>query len=109
LGIEYSDQTDDRVTVDAANAIAQYGVGVKCATITRDVDPVKEFNHKRMYHDPNGTWPNTLDYPSPSRSHPPIIKRSHSSVLGPSVGSTRIAVIGLGCFPLVIRMVMSVH
>ncbi len=109
MGIEYSDQTDDRVTVDAANAIARDDVGVKRATITPGMDRVKEFNLKGMYRDANGTRPNTLDYPSPSRSHPPIIKRSHSSVLGPSVGSTRIAVIGLGCFPLVIRMVMSVH
>ena len=54
LGIEYRDQTDDQVTVDAANAIAQYGVGVKCATITPDEARVEEFRLKRMYRSPNG-------------------------------------------------------
>ncbi|MGC8476741.1 MAG: NADP-dependent isocitrate dehydrogenase [Acetobacteraceae bacterium] len=61
LGIEYRDQTDDQVTVDAARAIAQYGVGVKCATITPDEARVKEFNLKRMYRSPNGTIRNILD------------------------------------------------
>ena len=58
LGIEYRDQTDDQVTVDAANAIAQYGVGVKCATITPDEVRVTEFGLKRMYRSPNGTLRN---------------------------------------------------
>ncbi len=61
LGIEYRDQTDDQVTVDAAKAIAQYGVGVKCATITPDETRVTEFNLKRMYRSPNGTIRNILD------------------------------------------------
>ena len=61
LGIEYRDQTDDQVTVDAANAIAQYGVGVKCATITPDEARVQEFGLKRMYRSPNGTMRNILD------------------------------------------------
>jgi isocitrate dehydrogenase len=61
LGIEYRDRTDDQVTVDAANAIAKYGVGVKCATITPDEARVKEFNLKRMYRSPNGTIRNILD------------------------------------------------
>ncbi len=61
LGIEYRDKTDDQVTVDAAKAIAQYGVGVKCATITPDEARVKEFNLKRMYRSPNGTIRNILD------------------------------------------------
>jgi isocitrate dehydrogenase len=61
LGIEYRDQTDDQVTVDAANAIAHYGVGVKCATITPDEARVKEFGLKRMYRSPNGTLRNILD------------------------------------------------
>ncbi|HQT78929.1 MAG TPA: isocitrate/isopropylmalate family dehydrogenase, partial [Rhodopila sp.] len=61
LGIEYRDQTDDQVTVDAAHAIAQYGVGVKCATITPDEARVKEFGLKRMYRSPNGTLRNILD------------------------------------------------
>jgi isocitrate dehydrogenase len=60
LGIEERDRTDDQVTVDAANAIKQYGVGVKCATITPDEDRVKEFGLKRMYRSPNGTIRNIL-------------------------------------------------
>src|SRR6476619_3371617 len=61
LGIEYRDQTGDRVTIDAANAIKQYGVGIKCATITPDEDRVKEFNLKQMWKSPNGTIRNILD------------------------------------------------
>jgi isocitrate dehydrogenase len=61
LGIEHRDATDDKVTVDAANAIKQYGVGVKCATITPDEARVKEFNLKKMWKSPNGTIRNILD------------------------------------------------
>jgi isocitrate dehydrogenase len=61
LGIEYRDQTDDQVTLDAANATKQYGVGVKCATITPDEARVKEFNLKKMWRSPNGTIRNVLD------------------------------------------------
>ena len=61
LGIEYRDQTNDQVTIDAANAIRQYGVGIKCATITPDEDRVKEFNLKQMWKSPNGTIRNILD------------------------------------------------
>jgi isocitrate dehydrogenase len=60
LGIEHRDATDDQVTVDAANAIKQYGVGVKCATITPDEARVEEFGLKRMYRSPNGTIRNIL-------------------------------------------------
>ena len=60
LGIEFRDKTTDKVTVDAANAIKQYGVGVKCATITPDEDRVKEFNLNEMYRSPNGTIRNIL-------------------------------------------------
>jgi isocitrate dehydrogenase len=60
LGIESRDATDDQITVDAANAIKQYGVGVKCATITPDEARVKEFGLKRMYRSPNGTIRNIL-------------------------------------------------
>src|SRR4051812_47481364 len=60
LGIEHRDETDDQVTVDAANAIKQYGVGVKCATITPDEARVVEFGLKRMYRSPNGTIRNIL-------------------------------------------------
>ena len=61
LGIEYRDRTDDQVTVDAANAIKQYGVGVKCATITPDEARVTEFGLKKMWRSPNGTIRNILD------------------------------------------------
>jgi isocitrate dehydrogenase len=61
LGIEYRDQTDDQVTVDSALAIKQYGVGVKCATITPDEARVQEFGLKRMWRSPNGTIRNILD------------------------------------------------
>jgi len=61
LGIEYRDQTNDQVTVDAANAILKHGVGVKCATITPDEERVTEFNLKQMWKSPNGTIRNILD------------------------------------------------
>ncbi len=61
LGIENRDATDDQVTIDAANAIKQYRVGVKCATITPDEARVKEFNLKKMWKSPNGTIRNILD------------------------------------------------
>jgi isocitrate dehydrogenase len=61
LGIENRDKTDDKVTVEAAEAIKKYGVGVKCATITPDEARVKEFNLKEMWKSPNGTIRNILD------------------------------------------------
>ena len=60
LGIESRDATDDQITVDATNAIKQYGVGVKCATITPDEDRVEEFGLKEMWRSPNGTIRNIL-------------------------------------------------
>src|SRR5580704_8580387 len=60
LGIEHRDATDDRVTVEAAEAIKRYGVGVKCATITPDEARVEEFGLKQMYRSPNGTIRNIL-------------------------------------------------
>ena len=60
LGIENRDATDDQVTVDAANAIKEYGVGVKCATITPDEARVEEFGLKEMWKSPNGTIRNIL-------------------------------------------------
>lgn len=61
LGIQHRDATDDQVTVDAAHAIKQYGVGVKCATITPDEARVEEFGLKKMWKSPNGTIRNILD------------------------------------------------
>jgi len=61
LGIENRDATNDQVTIDAANAIKQYNVGIKCATITPDEARVKEFNLKQMWKSPNGTIRNILD------------------------------------------------
>ena len=60
LGIEERDRTDDKITVDAANAIKKYGVGVKCATITPDEARVEEFGLKKMWKSPNGTIRNIL-------------------------------------------------
>ncbi|WKK26354.1 NADP-dependent isocitrate dehydrogenase [Streptomyces olivoreticuli] len=60
LGIEHRDATSDQVTVDAARAIEEYGVGVKCATITPDEARVEEFGLKAMYRSPNGTIRNIL-------------------------------------------------
>lgn len=60
LGIENRDKTDDKVTVEAAEAIKKYGVGIKCATITPDEARVKEFNLKKMWKSPNGTIRNIL-------------------------------------------------
>ncbi|MGH3433819.1 MAG: NADP-dependent isocitrate dehydrogenase [Thermocrispum sp.] len=60
LGIEERDKTDDQITVDAANAIKEHGVGVKCATITPDEARVEEFGLKKMWLSPNGTIRNIL-------------------------------------------------
>ncbi|HEV2043760.1 MAG TPA: NADP-dependent isocitrate dehydrogenase [Sphingomicrobium sp.] len=60
LGIEKRDEIDDKITVEAANAIKQYGVGVKCATITPDEQRVEEFKLKKMWKSPNGTIRNIL-------------------------------------------------
>jgi len=60
LGIESRDATDDQITIDSANAIKQYGVGVKCATITPDEARVQEFGLKKMWRSPNGTIRNIL-------------------------------------------------
>lgn len=60
LGIQHRNDTDDQVTVDAAEAIKKYGVGIKCATITPDEARVKEFGLKKMYKSPNGTLRNII-------------------------------------------------
>jgi len=60
LGVEYRDKTGDQVTIDSAKATQQYGVAVKCATITPDEDRVKEFKLKEMWRSPNGTIRNII-------------------------------------------------
>src|SRR5881394_621222 len=60
LGIESRDRTDDQITIDSANATKQYGVAVKCATITPDEARVKEFSLKEMWRSPNGTIRNII-------------------------------------------------
>src|SRR5690349_23232685 len=60
LSVEKRDETDDQITIDAANAIKKYGVGVKCATITPDEARVEEFGLKSMWKSPNGTIRNIL-------------------------------------------------
>ena len=61
LSVQKRDETNDQITVDAANAIKTYGVGVKCATITPDNNRISEFNLKKMWRSPNGTIRNILD------------------------------------------------
>src|ERR1043166_2529745 len=61
LGIQHRDETADQVTIDAAEAIKKYNVGIKCATITPDEARVKEFSLKQMWKSPNGTIRNILD------------------------------------------------
>ena len=61
LSVQKRDDTNDQITVDAANAIKKYGVGVKCATITPDDNRMSEFNLKKMWRSPNGTIRNILD------------------------------------------------
>src|SRR6202140_1902377 len=61
LSVENRDATGDQVTIDSANATKQYGVAVKCATITPDEARVKEFGLKQMWKSPNGTIRNILD------------------------------------------------
>jgi isocitrate dehydrogenase len=61
LGIESRDKTNDQITIDAANAIRKFGVGIKCATITPDEARVEEFHLKQMWKSPNGTIRNILD------------------------------------------------
>lgn len=60
LGIEARDETDDQITIDSAEAIKKYGVGIKCATITPDEARVEEFGLKKMWRSPNGTIRNIL-------------------------------------------------
>lgn len=61
LGLKKRNETDDQITIDAANANAKYGVGVKCATITPNAQRVEEYNLKKMYKSPNGTIRAILD------------------------------------------------
>ena len=60
LGVEYRDETNDQVTIDSAEAIKKYNVGIKCATITPDEDRVEEFGLKKMWRSPNGTIRNII-------------------------------------------------
>jgi len=61
LGVKHRDETDDQVTIDAANAVLEHGVGVKCATITPNAARVKEYNLKQAWKSPNGTIRSILD------------------------------------------------
>ena len=60
LGIKNRDKTSDKITIDAAEAVKKYGVGIKCATITPDENRVEEFKLKQMWRSPNGTIRNIL-------------------------------------------------
>ncbi len=78
LGLPYRDKTDDQVTVDAANAIKKYGVGVKCATITPNAQRVEEYKLKQMWKSPNGTIRAMLD--GTVFRAPVLVKGIHPSV-----------------------------
>ena len=78
LGLPHRDATDDQVTVDAANAIKKYGVGVKCATITPNAQRVPEYNLKKMWKSPNGTIRAILD--GTVFRAPVVVKGIHPSV-----------------------------
>ena len=60
LGVQNRDSSEDQITIESAEAVKKYGVGIKCATITPDEDRVKEFNLKKMWRSPNGTIRNIL-------------------------------------------------
>ena len=60
LGVQNRDSSEDQITIDSAEAVKKYGIGIKCATITPDEDRVKEFNLKKMWRSPNGTIRNIL-------------------------------------------------
>src|SRR4051812_8888167 len=82
LGIENRDATDDQVTVEAANAINRFGVGVKCATITPDEARVQEFGLKKMWRSPHGTIRNILG----GGGFPPAALISERAPPGPGGG-----------------------
>jgi isocitrate dehydrogenase len=86
LHIENRDRTDDQVTVDAANAIVKYGIGVKCATITPDADRVKEYNLKKEWKSPNATIRSVLDgtvfrMPIYLKNIPPAVRSWHNPIV----------------------------
>ena len=60
LGVKSRDNSEDQITIDSAEAVKKYGVGIKCATITPDEERVKEFSLKKMWRSPNGTIRNIL-------------------------------------------------
>src|SRR5262249_33916529 len=88
LGLEHRDATSDQVTVDAAEAIQKYNVGIKCATITPDEQRVEEFNLKQMWKSPNGTIRNILGgtvFREPivlERIPPPVLGWKKPTVIG---------------------------
>lgn len=85
LGLEYRDQTNDQVTVDAANAIIEHKVGIKCATITPDEARVEEFGLKEMWKSPNGTIRNILQF----SSNLLVLQRSSSTKIAPKSASRK--------------------
>jgi isocitrate dehydrogenase len=90
LGMEHRDETNDQVTIDSAEAIKKYNVGIKCATITPDEARVTEFKLKQMWKSPNGTIRNILDGTVYSRANrvqqctPPGSKLDSSDLYRPS-------------------------
>jgi isocitrate dehydrogenase len=127
LGIRHRDETDDLVTIDAANAIKEYGVGVKCATITPNAARVKEYNLKQMWKSPNATIRSMLDgtvfrKPIIIKNIPPAVRAWKRPIIigrhayGDIYKSTEIVVDGPGAAELVFspasggeKKVLAVH
>jgi len=112
LGIKHRDETDDQVTIDAATAIKEYGVGVKCATITPNAARVKEYNLKQQWKSPNGTIRSILDgtvfrKPIIIRNIPPAVRTWKKPIMigrhayGDIYKNTELVVTGPGIAELV--------
>ena len=112
LGMKHRDNTDDQVTIDAANAIKEFGVGVKCATITPNAARVKEYDLKQMWKSPNATIRSILDgtvfrKPIIARNIPPMVRSWKKPIIigrhayGDIYKSTEIIVDGPGTAELV--------
>ena len=112
LGMKHRDDTDDQVTIDAANAIKEFGVGVKCATITPNAARVKEYNLKQMWKSPNATIRSMLDgtvirKPIIVKNIPPMVRSWKKPIIigrhayGDIYKSTEIVVDGPGTAELV--------
>ncbi len=91
LGIKHRDETNDRVTVDAANAIREFGVGVKCAMITPNAARVKEYNLKEQWKSPNATIRSILDGTVFRKPHGTVVRHYYEHLKGNPTSTNSIA------------------